>query len=93
MYGLESSTTKLTSYFSSIHIKECKPFNLTYNHYKGSKTITICPVFGHGKNSELLQLYNEYKKNDCLCESASIVYKNSFWYIIILKKKYNSFND
>ena len=80
---LQSSTIKLTSYFSSTSIKWRKPSTLIYHHYKQSKTVMTCPWFGHGKNCKFLQLYDKYKKKDHLSESTFIGCKDCFWSICL----------
>ena len=50
-------------------------------HLKKTKLATPCPGFYYGKNPELLQLYNKYKKNDTLNESIYINYKKGVWSI------------
>ena len=41
--------------------------------------LSSCPGFNYGQNSELLQLYNKYKKSECLNESFIIHYQNVVW--------------
>ena len=38
-----------------------------------------CLGFDYGKNSELLQMYENYKQKDTLNESMFIHYKDSVW--------------
>ena len=74
-------TRQLTSYFVINKDETESSISPKPPPSKKSKLINPCPGFFYGKNPELLQLYNTYKKNDYVNDSTDIHCKNGVWSI------------
>ena len=72
---------QLTTYFGSTNnnTKTTASQSTLRHRNKRTKVVIPCPGFNYGKNSELLQLYNKYKKVERLNESFIIHYQNGVW--------------
>ena len=72
---------KLTSFFDIKEVKNkfMSPVSPKSYSIKKSKLTNPCPGFTYGKNPELLQLYNKYKKDDKLNNSILIHCRNGVW--------------
>ena len=72
---------KLTFYFNTN--KDKNKFTSTVSIKSGpakkSKLTNPCPGFNYGKNPELLQVYNNNKKEDDVNSSILIHCKNGVW--------------
>ena len=72
---------KLTTYFGVTKEDNKQITSPSHqNHvHKKSKLSIPCPGFNYGKNSELLEIYNKYKKEDSFNESFIIQFQNDVW--------------
>ena len=70
---------QLTTYFGTVNndTKRNASQSCLHQHKKRTKVVIPCPGFNYGKNSELLQLYNKYKKNERINQAFFIHYQNS----------------
>ena len=70
---------QLTSYFDISKDENESKISLKLPPSKKIKLINPCPGFTYGRNPELLQLYNKYKKRDALNDSIFIHCRNGVW--------------
>ena len=72
---------QLTTYFGTAKddAKHSASQSCLRQRNKRIKEVIPCPGFNYGKNSELLQLYNKFKKFEHINESFIIHSKNGIW--------------
>ena len=69
---------QLTTYFGAANNDTKRNASQSHlrQHNKRTKVVIPCPGFNYGKNSELLQLYNKYKKNERINQAFFIHFQN-----------------
>ena len=70
---------QLTTYFDINNDESNSTLSLKACPFKKIKLINPCPGFNYGKNPELLQLYNKYKRQDALNDSIFINCRKGVW--------------
>ena len=73
---------KLTSFFAKKRNNDNPPHETTTKKHKKMKIMIMsCPGFFYGKNSDLLPIYQKYKKNDQINGSIKILCNDGNWSI------------